>query len=74
MSKRKIVIILTLCAVFLIAAALLAVPAAETFACDHCHRTVTEKPSHICEQTVDVTVCSDCYQDYIDGKWKICPN
>ena len=74
MSKRKIVIILTLCAVFLIAATLLVIPAAETFRCDRCHREVTEKPIHICEQTVDVTVCSACYQDYMDGKWKICPN
>ena len=72
MSKRRI-LLCVLCAVFLAAAVLLA-PAAETFACDHCHRTVTEKPSHICEQTVDVTVCSDCYQDYIDGKWRICQN
>ena len=72
MSKRRI-LLCVLCALFL-AAAVLFVPAAETFACDHCHRTVTEKPSHICEQTVDMTICSACYQDYLDGKWKICPN
>ena len=32
----------------------------------------TEKPIHIAEQTVDTTVCSDCYQDYLKGMWKIC--
>ena len=74
MSKRKTILISVLCALFLIAAALLFVPAAETFRCDRCHRAVREKPIHICEQTVDVTVCSDCYQDYIDGKWRICQN
>ena len=73
MSKQRI--ILVLCALFLLAAAVrLFVPAAETCRCDHCHREVREKPIHICEQTVDMTVCSACYQDYMDGKWKICPN
>ena len=73
MSKRRI-LLCVLCALFLAAAVLLLVPAAETFACDCCHRTVKEKPIQICEQTVDMTVCSACYQDYLDGKWKICPN
>ena len=73
MSKRRI-LLCVLCALFLAAAVLLLVPAAETFACDCCHRTVKEKPIQICEQTVDMTICSACYQDYLDGKWKICPN
>ena len=72
MSERRI-LLCVLCAFFL-AAAVLPVPAAETFACDCCHRTVKEKPIQICEQTVDMTICSACYQDYLDGKWKICPN
>ena len=72
MSKRRI-LLCVLCALFL-AAAVLPVPAAETFACGCCHRTVKEKPIQICEQTVDMTICSACYQDYLDGKWKICPN
>ena len=72
MSKRRI-LLCVLCALFL-AAAVLPVPAAETFVCDCCHRTVKEKPIQICEQTVDMTICSACYQDYLDGKWKICPN
>ena len=73
MSKRKI-LIAAIAALFLAAAVRLFAPAAETFRCDRCHREVTEKPIHICEQTVDVTVCSDCYQDYMDGKWRICQN
>ena len=74
MSKRKLILISGLCVLFLLAAALLAVPTSETFLCDHCHRQVTGKLNHICEHTTDVTVCADCYQDYIDGKWNICPN
>ena len=72
MSKRKIILISVLCALFLAAAVLLLIPAAETFACDRCHLTVKEKPIHISEQSVDMTICSACYQDYIDGKWRIC--
>ena len=70
--KKTIVILSVLFAACLVLLAALYTPAAETFSCDHCHRTVTEKPIHIAEQTVDMTVCSDCYQDYLKGMWKIC--
>lgn len=48
------------------------IPTKETFRCDHCHRYVEEQPIHIGEQTVDLTICSDCYQDYANGGWTIC--
>ena len=72
--KKKVTILLTCLALLAILALVLLWPRAETFSCDRCHRTVTEKPIFIAEQTVDMTVCSDCYQDYLKGMWKICRN
>lgn len=70
--KKKVTILLTCLALLAILALVLFRPGTERFFCDRCHRTVTEKPIHIAEQTVDMTVCSDCYQDYLKGMWKIC--
>ena len=70
--KKKVTILLTCLALLAILALVLFRPGTERFFCDHCHRTVTEKPIHIAEQTVDMTICSDCYQDYLKGMWKIC--
>ena len=70
--KKKITILLSCLALLAVLALVLYQPGAERFFCEHCHRTVTEKPIHIAEQTVDTTVCSDCYQDYLKGMWKIC--
>ena len=72
--KKKVTILLTCLALLAILALVLFWPGTERFSCDHCHRTVTEKPIHIAEQTVDMTICSDCYQDYLKGMWKICQN
>ena len=70
--KKKVTILLTCLALLAILALVLFWPGTERFFCEHCHRTVTEKPIFIAEQTVDMTVCSDCYQDYLKGMWKIC--
>jgi len=70
--KKKITVLLFCLAAASVLAVLLYQPRTERFSCDHCHRTVTEKPIFITEQTVDVTVCSDCYQDYLKGMWKLC--
>ena len=70
MSKRKIMFISAICVLFLAAAAVLF--RTDRFYCDRCHLGVKEKPIHISEHTVDMTICSGCYQDYIDGKWRIC--
>lgn len=70
--KKAITVLLFCLALLTVLAALLYSPETERFSCDHCHRTVTEKPIHIAEQTVDMTVCSDCYHDYLKGMWKIC--
>ena len=72
--KKKVTILLTCLALLAILALVLFWPGTERFFCEHCHRTVTEKPIFITEQTVDVMVCSDCYQDYLKGMWKICQN
>ena len=72
--KKKVTILLSCLALLAILALILFWPGTERFFCEHCHRTVTEKPIHIAEQTVDTTVCSDCYQDYLKGMWKICQN
>ena len=69
--RKKIAIILSCLAVLAVLNVLLFQPKAERFRCEHCDRTVTEKPIHIAEQSVDMTICSDCYQDYIKGMWKI---
>lgn len=70
--KKKVTILLTCLALLAILALVLFRPGTERFFCEHCHRTVTEKPIFITEGTVDTTVCSDCYQDYLKGMWKIC--
>ncbi len=70
--KKKVTILLTCLALLAILALVLFRPGTERFFCEHCHRTVTEKPIFIAEQTVDMTICSDCYQDYLKGMWKIC--
>ena len=70
--KKKVTILLSCLALLAVLALVLLWPRAERFSCDHCHRTVTEKPVHIAEQTVDMTICSACYQDYLKGMWKIC--
>ena len=72
MKKTIVILSVLFAACLVLLAAALYTPAAETFSCDRCHRQVTEKPNHLCEQTVDMTVCSDCYQDYLKGMWKIC--
>ncbi len=72
--KKNIAVLLSCLAFLVVLALVLFQPGAECFFCEHCHRTVTEKPIFIAEQTVDVTVCSDCYQDYLKGMWKICQN
>ena len=72
--KKKVTILLSCLALLAILALILFWPGTERFFCEHCHRTVTEKPIFITEQTVDVMVCSDCYQDYLKGMWKICQN
>ena len=72
MKKTIVILSVLFAACLVLLAAALYTPAAETFFCEHCHRTVTEKPIHIAEQTVDMTICSDCYQDYLRGMWKIC--
>ena len=72
--KKKVTILLSCLALLAILALVLFWPGTERFFCEHCHRTVTEKPIFITEQTVDVMVCSDCYQDYLKGMWKICQN
>ena len=72
--KKKVTILLSCLALLAILALVLFRPGTERFFCEHCHRTVTEKPIFITEQTVDVMVCSDCYQDYLKGMWKICQN
>ena len=72
--KKKVTILLSCLALLAIPALDLFRPGTERFFCEHCHRTVTEKPIFITEQTVDVMVCSDCYQDYLKGMWKICQN
>jgi len=72
--KKKTIILLSCLAFLVVLALVLFQPRTERFFCEHCHRTVTEKPIHIAEQTVDMTVCSDCYQDYLKGMWKICRN
>ena len=74
MKKTIVILSVLFAACLVLLAAALYTPAAETFSCDRCHRQVTEKPIFIAEQTVDVTVCSDCYQDYLKGMWKICRN
>ena len=70
--KKKIAVLLSCLAFLVVLVIVLFQPRTERFSCEHCHRTVTEKPIHIAEQTVDTTVCSDCYQDYLKGMWKIC--
>ena len=70
--KKKVTILLSCLALLAILALVLFRPGTERFFCEHCHRTVTKKPIFIAEQTVDMTVCSDCYQDYLKGMWKIC--
>ena len=72
--KKKVTILLSCLALLAILALVLFWPGTERFFCEHCHRTVTEKPIFIAEGTVDMTVCSDCYQDYLKGMWKICQN
>ena len=72
--KKIITILLSCLALLAVLALVLYQPGAERFFCEHCHQTVTEKPIHIAEQTVDTTICSDCYQDYLKGMWKICQN
>ena len=72
--KKKLTVLLSCLALLTVLAVLLFQPHTERFFCEHCHRTVTEKPIFITEQTVDVTVCSDCYQDHLKGMWKICQN
>ena len=70
--KKKLTVLLSCLALLTVLAVLLFQPRTERFSCEHCHRTVTEKPIFIAEQTVDMTVCADCYQDYLKGMWKIC--
>ena len=70
--KTKLIVLLTCLALLAILALVLFRPGTERFSCDRCHRQVTEKPIYIAEGTVDMTVCSDCYQDYLKGMWKIC--
>ena len=70
--KKKVTILLSCLALLAILALVLFWPGTERFFCEHCHRTVTEKPIFITEQTVDMTICSACYQDYLKGMWKIC--
>ena len=70
--KKKVTILLSCLALLAILALVLFRPGTERFFCEHCHRTVTEKPIFITEQTVDMTICSACYQDYLKGMWKIC--
>ena len=72
--KKKLTVLLSCLALLAILALVLFWPGTERFFCEHCHRTVTEKPIFITEQTVDVTVCADCYQVYLKGRWKICLN
>ena len=72
--KKNIAVLLSCLAFLVVLALVLFQTGSERFFCEHCHRTVTEKPIFIAEQTVDVTVCSDCYQDYLKGMWKICQN
>ena len=69
--KKIITILLSCLASLVVLALVLFQPRSERFFCERCHRTVTEKPIFITEQTVDVMVCADCYQDYINGTWKI---
>jgi len=70
--KKKFTVLLTCLAFLAVLTVLLYQPGAERFFCEHCHRTVTEKPIFIAEQSVDMTVCSDCCQDYLKGMWKLC--
>ena len=57
---------------FVILSIAILTPTTEIFYCDHCHRYVEERPIHICEQGVDLTICADCYQSYTNGEWTIC--
>ena len=71
---KKIILFLSCLAAIAVLTVIFYQPGAERFFCEHCHRTVVEKPAFIAEQSVDVTVCSDCHQDYLKGVWRICPN
>ena len=63
----RIALCLLLAAVILCSVSACAVK--DTFYCEHCHRTKTDVPHYITVNTVDTTVCSECYQSYQNGEW-----
>ncbi|MBQ3265957.1 MAG: hypothetical protein IJH07_09310 [Ruminococcus sp.] len=67
MKKISMIIVVS---IFLAAIALLsACGIKETFYCEHCHQTKTDIPHHITVNTVDTTICSQCYKSYQKGEW-----
>ena len=42
----------------------------ESFYCEHCHQTKFDVPHYITVDTVDITVCSKCYESYRNGEWQ----
>lgn len=58
-----------LAAALLFFAVLTACSIKDRFYCEHCHQTKVDTPHHITVGTVDTTVCTDCYQQYMNGEW-----
>ena len=63
--------ILVLCLAFTLSALILCSCDMLGFECMHCHQCKYESPHHIMEQSVDMDVCDECYQDYKAGNWTI---
>lgn len=41
------------------------------YICDHCQKSFSDKPHYVSKNSVDCTLCSNCYNDYLLGKWKL---
>ena len=65
-SFRLILLLLTAAVTLL---SLSACGSLDRFYCEHCHQTKVDTLHHITVGTVDTTVCTDCYQQYMNGEW-----
>ena len=41
------------------------------FECEHCRQFKWERPHDITYHTVDMSICSECYERYMQGEWRI---
>lgn len=66
---KKIAVIVALLTALAAVALLSSCKMEKAFYCEHCHQTKTDIPHYITVDTVDITVCSECYESYKMGKW-----